>query len=485
VKVTVRIASMISTLFLLVPPGWAQINNSLFFMPGVPQTNRINPAHQPLCKFYIGVPMLAAARAELSSSSFAYGDVIYPHPTEDSLITFLHPSGDKQAFLDLLKPINYVISDLGTALISFGFDTEIGFFSMDVTTRVDGNLYYSGDMAQLLLSPPEEGKIYRFDGSAIDLSAFDELSVGWTREIVRGLQVGVRGKMLFGVGNLITTRSELQMTTSQEVWHVRADMEFNASLPFAELTYDEEGNFEDIALKEDLRTFNAWRLPRYMFNMQNLGLGLDLGVNYRPLPELLLSASVLDIGYMKWKDELHQINFNTEFDYLGLEGNPVGVPEGMTLREHLDSLINETLDSLSSDLVFSPGTAYSQRLNPKLYVGASYHITPKISFGILSRTDFLKEKIAEQITGSANLTTGRLLNFTLTYSYMQSYFSNVGAGVSLNAGPLNLYLISDNALNILFWPERTRSVNLWFGLNLMFGYRERVTKLYQDRPLVY
>jgi hypothetical protein len=68
---------------------------------------------------------------------------------------------------------------------------------------------------------------------------------------------------------------------------------------------------------------------------------------------------------------------------------------------------------------------------------------------------------------------------------MQSYFSNVGAGVSLNAGPLNLYLISDNALNILFWPERTRSVNLWFGLNLMFGYRERVTKLYQDRPLVY
>ncbi len=484
-KGSVRIVLTFGVLILMIIPGWAQINNTLYFIPGVPQTNRINPAHQPWCKFYVGVPFLSAARGEFSSSSFAWGDIVYPDPEDQSKITFLDPRADKEAFLDLLNPYNYVVSDLGTAVISFGFDTKAGFFSMDVTTRMDGNLYYTGDLAEVLLSEPVEGREYTFDGSAVDLSVFDEISVGWTREIVRGLQVGARGKMLFGVGNLVTTHSEFQVGTSQQNWHVRSDMQFNASLPFAELTYDEDGNFEDIVLRDDLRTFNAWRLPRYMFNTQNLGVGLDLGVNYRPLPELLLSASVLDIGFMSWKDELHQITFNTEFDYIGLEGDPTKIPEGTTLANHLDSVINEALDSISNDLIFAPGSAYSQRLNTKLYVGASFHLTPKISFGILSRTDFLKEKVAEQITASANLTTGRLLNFTLSYSYMQANFSNVGAGISLNAGPLNLYLVSDNALNILFWPEQTRSVNVWLGLNLMFGYKPIMKELYLDRPLVY
>jgi hypothetical protein len=222
-----------------------------------------------------------------------------------------------------------------------------------------------------------------------------------------------------------------------------------------------------------------------MFNGRNLGMGIDVGINYRPIHELLISASLLDIGYIKWKDEVHEVSYQTTFDYEGLEVNPFEIPEGMTLGEHLDSLVNETVDSLSSFLVFTPGNYYSQRINTKLYLGASYHVTPKISFGLLSRTDFLKDKINQQFTASANLTTGRMLNFTLSYSYINAYFKNIGAGVSLNLGPFNMYVISDNALNVLFWPQEAKSVNLWLGMNLVFGYKKFMTNLYKDNPLVY
>jgi hypothetical protein len=463
----------------------AQINNSLYFMPGVPQSNRVNPANQPHCQFYIGLPLLSPVRVELSSSAVAYGDVIYPHPREDSLITFLHPLGNKQAFIDLLEPLNYVVSDMGTSLVSFGFHTEVGFFSMDITTRLDGNIYYPGDMARLILGGTEEGETYQFDGAALDLSAFDEISVGWTGKILHNLQVGARGKMLFGVGNLSTKRSELELTTSEDVWNIRSDMMFNASLPFAEVQYDEEGNFEDIILKEDIEDFNPWKLPKYMFNGKNLGMGIDIGVNYRPMHELLVSASVMDIGFIKWKDEVHEVTYNTAFDYLGLELNPFDIPDGVTLGEHLDSLVNETVDSISSFLVFTPGNFYSKRLNTKLYIGASYNVTPKISFGLLSRTDFLKDKVSQQFTASANLTTGRAVNFTMSYSYMNAYFKNIGAGVSFNLGPVNMYLLSDNALNVLFWPQEVKSVNLWFGMNLVFGYKKFMANLYRDNPLIY
>ena len=147
-------------------------------MHGVPQSNRINPAHQPNCNFYLGFPGLAPLRVQVGSSSLAYGDVIYPHPTQDSLITFLHPQGDRQAFLDLLKPVNYVVSDLGISLLSVGFRTAVGFFSLDVTNRLDGHIYYPGDLARLVLNGAMEGETYQLDGIGADISAFDE-SLPW------------------------------------------------------------------------------------------------------------------------------------------------------------------------------------------------------------------------------------------------------------------------------------------------------------------
>jgi hypothetical protein len=74
------------------------------------------------------------------------------------------------------------------------------------------------------------------------------------------------------------------------------------------------------------------------------------------------------------------------------------------------------------------------------------------------------------------------LNFTLSYTYKDSYLKNIGAGLSFLAGPLNIYVISDNALNAVFWSQETYSVNLWFGINFAFGCKPRIDG---DRPLIY
>lgn len=462
----------------------AQATNSLYFMNGVPQSNRINPARQPACGFYIGIPLISPLSTELSSSSLAYDDLIYPHPTEDSLIRFLHPLGDQQAFLNQLKPLNFVISDFGTSLFSLGFRTEIGFFSLDVTSRVDGNLYYPGDLARLVLEGADEGETYTMNGMGTDISGFDEISVGWSGAIGDKLQIGVRGKALFGIGNLATTSSELSVFSSGDVWNINSNMVFNASLPFAEVQYDEDGMIEDIIIEEDLVNLNPSAIAGQAFNTKNFGLGIDLGIDYRPSDRWLLSASILDIGYIRWTDEVHEVSFSTIYDYTYLEVDPFEFSESYTFDEYLDSTLTALADTLAGALEFTPGEIYSRRLNTKVYIGASWYVTPKINFGLLSRTDLLKEAVVEQVTASANLAAGRFLNFTLSYSYSNSYFKNFGAGISFNAGPLNLYVISDNTLNVLFWPQEAQSANLWFGMNLVFGYKQFL-KQDLDRPLVY
>lgn len=473
----------IVTLFVFLFMGiavHAQVTNTLYFMQGVPQSNRVNPAYQPDCKFYIGIPLLSPARISASTSSLAWEDIVYHNPMQsDSLITFLHPLGNKEAFLNKLEPVNLVTSDLGTALISAGFRTKVGYFSLDVVSRWDGNVYIPGDLAQLLISGAKEEEIYNLDGVGTDLMAFDEISVGWSGEILDNLTIGARAKVLFGIGNIATKSSDLSLKTSQENWNLQSNMQFNVSLPFAEVIYDDEGNVEEVVIDEALENPTFSTVSKYMFNGKNLGFGVDFGADYRPLDELQISVSVLDLGYISWKDEVHQVDYKTEYDFLGFEFNPFDLSEEYSFADFLDSSSSELADSLSNFLEFTPGVVYSKRLNTKLFVGVSYDLTPSVNFGLLSRTDFLSGIITEQVTASANFKVARVLNFTLSYSYMNSYFKNIGAGLSINAGPVNLYLISDNALNVLFWPEQARSANFWFGFNLLFGYKDK-----PDLPLV-
>ena len=437
-------------------------------MQGVPQTNRVNPAYQPKCSFYIGIPMLSTAVADLSSSSLAWNDVVYHNPVQpDSLITFLHPQGNREAFLNKLKPVNMVVSDLGSSLISFGFRTGVGFFTMDVTARWDGNVYIPGDLAQLLINGAEDEVEYELDGVGADLMAFDEIAVGWSGQILDNLSLGARAKVLFGIGNISTKSSNLSVYTSRENWHLASEMQFNASLPFAEVTYDEEGKIEDIVIDEALEDPNFSTMYQYMFNTSNFGLGLDLGANYRPLEELQISLSVLDLGYIRWKDEVHQLDYVTDYDFTGFELNVFDLSDDYSFGDFIDSSVSMLADSLSGFAEFTPGAIYSKRLSTKVYLGVSYDVTPSVNFGLLSRTDFLSSSISQQFTASANFHAGRVLNFSLSYSYMNHYFRNIGAGLSINAGPVNLYLVSDNALNVLFWPDEARSANLWFGFNLV------------------
>lgn len=469
-------------LFLFMAASiWGQANNTMFFMPGLPQANRVNPAYQPDCNFHIGIPFLAPLQQELSSSSLAWEDVIYKNPMQsDSLITFLHPLGNEDAFLEKLRPMNLLASGVGSSMLSFGFRTEVGYFSMEVTNRYDGNIYYPADLANLLIKGAEDGREYNMNGIGADFMLYEEIAVGWSGQILDNLRIGARAKVLFGAGDIATKSSDLKLTTSEENWLLESNMQVNASLPFAEVIYNDEGNIEEIVVDPALEDPKFSTLYPYMFNAQNLGFGLDIGVDYRPIEKLQIGVSVVDLGYIKWKDEVHQLDYTTTFDFPGFDFNPFELSDEFTFGEYLDSSFSQLADSLSSFAAFTPGAVYSKRLNTKLYVGVSYDVTPSVNFGLLSRTDLLNGIISEQVTASANFKAGRMLNFSLSYSYMNYYFRNIGAGISLNAGPVNLYLVSDNALNVLFWPEKARSATVWFGFNLLFGYKDKT-----DYPLVH
>ncbi len=467
---TTRYILLITAIIFYIPELSAQVN-SLYFMRGVPQVYQVNPAIQPDCDFFFGIPGVSPLDVHAGNSSFGLGDILTYNREIDSLITPFHPLGDKNAFLNLLRDRNTLEADLSTSILSFGFRTATEtFFTFDIKERALVSASVPDDMLRFPIFGPDSALTYDFNGLGIDMSLFSEFSLGISQKIGERLTVGWRGKLLFGQANLNMRKFDFTVTSGEEKWPVHSNIILDAAIPFVDVAYDEKGmiDFDNTDVREDIDQ----HIPSYIMNSRNFGLAMDLGAEYKPLDWLKVSASLVDFGRIKWKDGVHNLTNTSDYEFLGI---PVDVNDDDYIQTFVDSL-DETFNNFSAT-----ENSYGTWLPAKFYAGAAFYIHPKISFGILSRTAFYKGDIRQQFTASANFYPIRLVSATFSYSVLDGTFRNVGAGLSLKTGPLNIYVISDTAPSVYFWPLDAQSINLKVGVNIMIGGKYK--KAF-DKPLV-
>lgn len=471
-------------LFILIVllSGISRINaqdvNSFYFMRGIPQVYQINPAFQPECNFFLGLPGLAPMKVRTSNSSFEFGDLIQYSDRIDSLVTFLHPDGiGGEAFLDRLDDQNSFISEFSTSLASFGFRREDTYFTFDIRERFSYRMDYSDDYLRLPIVGPDEGEFFDMD-IGLDMSLFNEFSMGISQKFSEQLTVGIRGKLFFGQANVYTERFDLSLATGEEVWEISNDISINTSAPYL-IDYVNfavsapletiTGNLENF----DPETPDAGEITQLVINPRNFGLGLDIGVDYRLYDWLQLSASLVDFGSIKWKDRMVNFQHQAEYDYEGVE---VDLLEEEEFVEGFVDSLETSYDNFTASQV-----EYRNFLPAKLYIGGAYYPHPKISLGLLSRTDFYKGDLRQQFTASANFYPLKMISATVSYSVINNSYKNIGFGLALKAFPLNLYLLTDTGPSIYFFPTEAKYFNFKIGMNLMFGCKKE--KVY-DVPLI-
>ena len=174
--------------------SYSQQANTLYFMKGVPQIYKVNPAFQPECNSFLGLPGLAPLHVRLENSPFALSDVFTYDESIDSLITFLHPLADSEAFLSLLKDKNLINTEIGSSLISFGFRANNAFLSFDITQRASSRTVYPDDLLTLPVYGPDSTWHYDFNHFGIHASAWIEYALGFSYNLSDKLSIGWRGK---------------------------------------------------------------------------------------------------------------------------------------------------------------------------------------------------------------------------------------------------------------------------------------------------
>jgi hypothetical protein len=197
-----------------------------------------------------------------------------------------------------------------------------------------------------------------------------------------------------------------------------------------------------------------------VLNRGNPGFALDLGAIYRYSDELTLSASILDLGLVRWRTDLNNIEASGEFLFQGAEPG-TDFASGNYLNEISDSLLNAFDMTLSQN----PYTSFTPA---QLFLGGSYRINDMVTIGAVNRNLLLRSKVHSSLTLSATTDLLDRVLVTLSWSYLNNTIRNIGAGLAYHGKGFQFHLVSDNLLGF-FYPFNTRSLNIRTGFNVMFG----------------
>ena len=449
--------------------------NTQYFMKWNPQQHQLNPAFQPAGKFYIGVPGLSSINFNLGNNNLVFTDVIQNVTVDGKKKTVLFldknaKRGSVDDFLDAMGSNTRIFYDHRINLIDFGFKLADGFATFNISNRASTNLLLPKAIPELALKGIEEGEKFKMKGNdfAVDLTAYTELGLGYSRALNDKLNVGAKFKILYGHGNVHTNFSDVTITGNETMWELKGDGDVRAAIPGIRIYENELSQIDSMTFDEDLKTRDFTR-PK------GFGFAVDLGATYKVLPELTVSASVLDLGFIHWTRSLNRFVKKGDFVWDGItfDINDDTTDYGIKYQEMFDEMFN----------VDHKPSSYSTWLNSKFLLGGEYSLwNDRLGLGLLAKGQFYRGKLYGNGTASVNFRPWKQLSATVAYGLFDGEWNNLGAGLNLNAGPVNLFCSVDNIPfryakgDGALIPSNTEKVQVSLGMNLFFGYTPKKEK---------
>jgi len=436
--------------------AFGQQSSTLYLLHDIPQSNLLNPAVQLECKWFVGIPVLSSVHASYSNTAFTYQDLANGE------------YWNLEQALDQMHRVDLYSGESMLSLISAGYKYRSYYFTFDISEKaymyqrvplsaaevgIKGNSSYVGENA-------------RFDAFRSSGYYNREYAFGVSKVMDQFLILGVKAKILFGKANLSTANSNMNLYTEGNAFDLQleGDYTMNSSLPVT-IYQDTEGNISDIVVDE----INYAEL---LMNRGNPGFAFDLGAIYRYDDKLTLSASLLNLGVVRWTTELNNVSSSGVFNY-----NEIDTETSAVSWDFFDEFIDSVFNSFD---VTVTQQAYFSFLPAQLFLGGSYQLRDKLSVGAVNRNIFFRGKLHSSLTlqASSEFTEGFLA--TLSWSYLNHSIANIGAGIAYIGKGVQFHLVSDNIFGF-FYPFNTRTINLRMGVNLMFGCpRDKVTKLQNE-----
>jgi len=455
---------LVLSLLLFCTSIKAQEDLTMYSMNNVQQSLYVNPAIKLKHKVNIGLPIISSVYFDVINNAFNPKHAFDVNSNGVTTIT-------TQSLIDKWKPRNYLGVNARLDLLSFGFTlNEKNYISFSLRD----NFMYRLTLPEGLLELPlvgnanfdENDGIVDLEGLGMDVNYYRSWGVGYQREVNKKLRLGGAFRFNQGIANVHFKRSDLRWETDPNTY----DYTFSGAVDVRTSGYDS--------------TLDGSNLQSLLINPQNIGFGLDLGAVYQLNDKIELSASLIDLGFITWKQNINNFvseELNSTFE--GLDFTNTIINGGSPFDA--DSLADVYFADLDENQ-----DRYTTSLLTKLYLGAAYSVFEKEHFkgraNLLLQGGLYHGKLLPSVTLGYTQDVYSFLQASINYSYVNRG-NNIGFGLSANLFPVQVYVTVDNLLAaryteivdanqevvVPFVPYNAKKLHVRFGINLSFGRKEK------------
>ena len=291
--------------------------------------------------------------------------------------TFMDPNVDAKTFLNKLHDKNRFDLYLNYNLFSVGFKAWGGVNLLELNLRSNTNLTLPKGLFEFAKTAGEK-EHYEFGGLGMRTQNYMELALGHSRDINDQWRVGGKLKFLIGAAYADFTADNVTLDMTEDAWRIQSNAQVKASLLKSDVIH------EDPSKNSADGRPRVKELDNFGFSLPGFGMALDLGVTYKPIENLTVSAAITDLGFISWKNT-HHASSQGDYTFDGFNNIYIGSDKDQT--EDIDDQFDQIGDDLEEMFsVYDDGTkTATQALAATLNVGAEYKLPAydKLKFGFL------------------------------------------------------------------------------------------------------
>lgn len=441
-----------------------QVLRTSFFMEGTQYRLQVNPALPPE-RGYVHLPAVSNTGAWEYSNTLSASDFFDMVQNIDDVDYYTTDN-----FYAKLKDRNRASAGAATDLIAAGWWNSKGFVSVNVGLKVNGNVSaphemfsFMRDMRGMNSNDYTNYKCNMRD-IEVDVNSYIELGVGYARYINDRLSVGGRVKGLLGLGNAEFRARNVTVTTNLEGldpnlnWSTASPIELSQAVGTASVVADArlQSSFEGLELVTNEDGYiETLKLRAGKMGVSGLGAAIDAGVAYEVADGVTLSASVNDLGFIRWLN--------------GCSNDAYANTDALAFDSSNPGDVTRFFGIIGSD---EPINLHLLRLTPTgekrgrttsiagtFTVGGQYRTTDqRIGFGALYSCHTAKPGALSEFTLGFDFRPIEMMDFAVTYSPIlcggQSF------GLALKMGPLFV------GTDYMYLGNNAKACNALVGLSI-------------------
>ena len=424
----------------------AQQLNSAYFTNDYKFRHTMNPAFGNE-QNYVSMPGFGNVNVS-TMGNFGYEDVIFDNPmfpstSKDRLTTFMNPYiSTPDALKGFNSGDNKILGDVSITVLSAGFKGFGGYNTIELNARTSFGMSMPYELFEFAKNTGN--RTYNIGNISANGQAFAELAFGHSRQINEKLRVGAKVKLLFGAGrgdvNIDNVKADL---AADDKWTVSGHAKSEVSVKgftykTEEKEYKEEGR-GTYQYVNDVDVDGA--------GLGGFGLAFDLGGVYKINNDFTVSAALLDLGFIKWSNNMVAVNGGEEFVFNGFHDVAVNEDRGgSTLSMQGDKYSDQLADFANLQDKGDEG-GRTTGIGATLNLGCEYTLPVyrKITFGVLSSTRFRGDYSWTEARVSANWTPLKWIDGGVNMAF-GSYRNSFGWVLNFHPKGYNFYVGMDHTL---------------------------------------